>query len=228
MLRNMEMNLMLSALLLICSWGGRAQEFMSPSVNIIAELEKIKLIEERLKSQDTTVTLLNSSVEELKRENAALKTMADTFQKKLYSLQQENEARKVAFSASLLDSGTGHTGPFSSVKSPLIYKKVFSNYRNGYDSSTGIFTAPLKGVYYFRFYAHCHGGHRLSVSLYKNDQRQCSVYTHKPPTNSNAGNGIVLTVEEGDQIYTKLSANSWVYDDPGSYTSFSGFLLFPL
>ncbi|XP_022533382.2 complement component 1, q subcomponent-like 4 like isoform X2 [Astyanax mexicanus] len=207
MLRNMEMNLMLSALLLICSWGGRAQEFMSPSVNIIAELEKIKLIEERLKSQDTTVTLLNSSVEELKRENAA---------------------RKVAFSASLLDSGTGHTGPFSSVKSPLIYKKVFSNYRNGYDSSTGIFTAPLKGVYYFRFYAHCHGGHRLSVSLYKNDQRQCSVYTHKPPTNSNAGNGIVLTVEEGDQIYTKLSANSWVYDDPGSYTSFSGFLLFPL
>ncbi|KAI5612584.1 complement component 1, q subcomponent-like 4 like precursor [Silurus asotus] len=136
--------------------------------------------------------------------------------------------RKVAFSASLLASGSGHEGPYETVPSPLIYKKVVTNYGNGYDSNTGIFTAPVGGVYYFRFYAHCHADNRMAVSLYKNENIQCSVFSWKPITNGNASNGIVLTLEKGDQMFTKLWQNSWVYDDPAGYTSFSGFLLFPL
>lgn len=93
---------------------------------------------------------------------------------------------------------------------------------------TGIFTAPVKGVYYFRFYAHSHAGIKMAVSLYKNDASQCSVFSWKPVTNGNASNGIVLALEPGDQVYTKLWDKTWVFDDPNSYTSFSGFLIFPL
>ncbi|XP_036453107.1 complement C1q-like protein 3 [Colossoma macropomum] len=143
-------------------------------------------------------------------------------------LRSEIREEKVAFSASLLASGEGHTGPMNPVPSPLIYKKVSSNYGNGYDSNTGIFTAPIKGVYFFRFYAHCQGGRKMAVSLYKNDQKQCSVYSEKNEHNDNASNGTVLTLEKGDQIYTKLWEDSWVFDDPAGYTSFSGFLLFSL
>lgn len=92
----------------------------------------------------------------------------------------------------------------------------------------GVFTAPMKGVYYFRFYGHCHGGTTMAVSLLKNGETQCSVHSWKPTSNSNASNGVVLTLETGDQISTRLWANTWVYDDPASYTSFSGFLIFPL
>ncbi|XP_036453106.1 complement C1q-like protein 2 [Colossoma macropomum] len=152
-----------------------------------------------------------------------LKTVEDT----LEELKKEKE-KKVAFSASLLASGEGHTGPMKPVPSPLIYKKVSSNYGNGYDPNTGIFTAPIKGVYFFRFYAHCQGGTKMAVSLYKNDQGQCSVFHGKPEYHENASNGTVLTLEKGDRIYTKLWDDSWVFDDPNSYTSFSGFLLFPL
>ncbi|XP_062848892.1 complement C1q-like protein 4 [Trichomycterus rosablanca] len=95
--------------------------------------------------------------------------------------------------------------------------------------SYGIFTVPVRGVYFLRMYAHSHAGVRMAVRLMKNGEVQCSVYSHMPSsTNGNASNGIVLSLEKGDEIYTKLWDNSWVYDDPAGYTSFGGFLLFPL
>ncbi|KAI2667746.1 Complement C1q-like protein 4 [Labeo rohita] len=136
-------------------------------------------------------------------------------------------AKKVAFSVGLLESGTGNTGPIRTGQT-LVYKKVFSNIGGGYDSNTGVFTAPVKGAYYFKFYGHCHGGTTMAVSLLKNGQTQCSLHSWKPTSNSNASNGVVLTLETGDQIYTQLWPNTWVYDDPASYTSFGGFLIFPL
>ncbi|XP_036452567.1 collagen alpha-1(VIII) chain-like [Colossoma macropomum] len=185
-------------------------------------------MEERLRTMEERLQSKSSTEEQLQRENEALKTTVEMMQAKLESLQSIKEARQVAFSASLSASGSGHTGPFSSVESALIYRKVSANFGNGYNSETGIFTAPLKGVYYFRFYAHCHTGNKMAVSLYKNDKVQCSVFSERPWTNGNASNGIVLILEKGDQIYTKLWDESWVYDDPASYTSFGGFLLFPL
>jgi len=68
----------------------------------------------------------------------------------------------------------------------------------------------------------------MAVSLVKNGVTQCSVYAWKPVSNGNGSNGVILTLEIGDQIYTQLWKNTWVYDDPESYTSFSGFLIFPL
>lgn len=70
----------------------------------------------------------------------------------------------------------------------------------------------------------------MAVSLYKNDQQQCSVYFHKPEDNlnGNGSNGVVLTLEKDDKVYTQLWKNTWVYDDEQSFTSFSGFMLFPL
>ncbi|XP_036453103.1 complement C1q-like protein 3 [Colossoma macropomum] len=184
----------------ISAWSTQAQDLMTPTIDILGELVKLRNMEEKLKAME-------NEIQELRREKAE---------------------KKVAFSASLLASGEGHTGPMSPVPSPLIYKKVFSNYGNGYDSNTGIFTAPIKGVYFFRFYAHCQGGRKMAVSLYKNDKLQCSVYHWKVVFNTNASNGIVLTLEKEDQVYTKLWEDSWVYDDPAGYTSFSGFLLFSL
>ncbi|KAI7809302.1 hypothetical protein IRJ41_004712 [Triplophysa rosa] len=147
----------------------------------------------------------------------------------LSELKRENEARKVAFSAGLLASGTQHTGPFEDSRT-LVYQKIFSNIGNAYNSNTGIFTAPVKGVYFFRFYGHSHAANKMAVSLHKNKERQCSVYSHKPESNlnGNGSNGVVLTLEKADEVYTQLWKDSWVYDEDSSFTSFSGFMLFPL
>ncbi|KAI2667740.1 Complement C1q-like protein 4 [Labeo rohita] len=92
----------------------------------------------------------------------------------------------------------------------------------------GTFTAPVNGVYFFRFYVHAHTPNQMAVSLHKNDQLQCSVYSLKPESNANGSNGVVLSLQKGDEVYTQLWENSWVFDDGNSYTSFSGFLLFPV
>ena len=186
-------------LLLLCAGSSLAEDLYSPSVNIIAELEKLKNMDEKIKKLEETLSKVLS----------------------------ENEAKKVAFSAGLLESGTGNTGPTNAPKT-LVYKKVFSNIGSAYDSNTGVFTAPIKGAYYFRFYGHCHGGTRMAVSLLKNGATQCSLHSWKPVSNGNASNGVVLTLEIGDQISTQLWADTWVYDHPASYTSFGGFLIFPL
>nr|XP_055057511.1 complement component 1, q subcomponent-like 4 like isoform X2 [Misgurnus anguillicaudatus] len=235
------MLVVLQLLLLLCVGSSVSKDFVTPNVNIIAELEKLKKMEETIQTlQDTLDSVfinneaLKSSVRDLQyelesfqKENEALKGLVQDSQNKLDSFQKENEARKIAFSAGLLASGSGHTGPVDHQKT-LVYKKVFTNIGNAYDSNTGIFTAPVKGVYYFRFYAHSHAGTKMAVTLYKNDAPQCSVFSWKPVTNGNASNGVVLTLEPGDQVYTKLLDKTWVFDDHMSYTSFSGFLIFPL
>ncbi|KAL6489716.1 hypothetical protein MHYP_G00000610 [Metynnis hypsauchen] len=182
---------------------------------------------------DHIMTQFRDLTEELRRELREVKKLQD-LEKRLKNVEEtleemkKEKEKKVAFSASLLASGEGHTGPMKSVTSPLIYKKVFSNYGNGYSPDSGVFTAPIKGVYFFRFYAHCQGGTKMAVSLYRNDESQCSVFSWKPTHNGNATNGTVLTLEKGDRIYTKLWDETWVFDDPEGYTSFSGFLIFPL
>uniref|UniRef100_A0A8C1S5Z8 Cerebellin 5 n=1 Tax=Cyprinus carpio TaxID=7962 RepID=A0A8C1S5Z8_CYPCA len=210
----------LQMVLLLCAGSSLADDIFSPTFNIVAELEKLKNMDERIQKLEETLAKVLS-------ENEALKTTVNDLQNKLESFQKENVDKKVAFSAGLLESGTGYTGPINILKI-LVYKKVFSNIGGAYDPNTGVFTAPMKGVYYFRFYGHCHGGTTMAVSLLKNGETQCSVHSWKPTSNGNASNGVVLTLETGDQISTRLWANTWVYDDPASYTSFSGFLIFPL
>ncbi|TRY98924.1 hypothetical protein DNTS_016981 [Danionella cerebrum] len=210
----------LQLLFLLFAGSSIADDLFSPSVNIMAEIEKWKTMEERIQRLEETLTKVLS-------ENEALKTLVSDSQYNLQSLQQQNEAKKVAFSAGLLASGEGHTGPTDKQKT-LVYKKVFSNVGNAYDSNTGVFKAPVKGVYYFRFYGHSHSGITMAVSLMKNGATMCSVHDWKPQGNGNTSNGIVLILEPGDEIDTRLWKGSRVYDDPASYTSFSGFLIFPL
>uniref|UniRef100_A0A671RN77 Cerebellin 13 n=1 Tax=Sinocyclocheilus anshuiensis TaxID=1608454 RepID=A0A671RN77_9TELE len=145
---------------------------------------------------------------------------------KLESIQAENKAKKVGFSAGLLASGSQHFGPFDTRKT-LVYQKNLINTGNAYDPNTGTFTAPVNGVYFFRFYAHAHPSNQMAVCLHKNNQIQCSVFFLNPETNANGSNGVVLSLQKGDEVYTQLRENSWVFDDENSYTSFSGFLLFP-
>ncbi|KAL1006076.1 hypothetical protein UPYG_G00067530 [Umbra pygmaea] len=135
---------------------------------------------------------------------------------------------KVAFSAALGISA-GNIGPFNT-ETTLVYKKVFTNIGNYYNSSTGIFTAPVKGVYHFTFHCHTYNGIRGYIFLYKNGVAMAA--TADQPTSGdpadNGSNGLVLMLEVGDEIYMRLPINSWIYDDNDGYnlSTFNGILLF--
>ncbi|KAL6489744.1 hypothetical protein MHYP_G00000890 [Metynnis hypsauchen] len=105
---------LLSALLL-CAWGALAQEFMSPSVNIVEELAKLKNMEQRLRTMEVMLQNQRVLVEQLQTENGALKTTVETMQATLESLQ----SLKAAFCG---DHPTVENGDVTEVLGGLVLK----------------------------------------------------------------------------------------------------------
>ncbi|XP_031435281.1 uncharacterized protein LOC116223296 isoform X4 [Clupea harengus] len=95
----------------------------------------------------------------------------------------------------------------------------------------GVFTAPVRGVYYFAVFAHG-GGHAYrptAVALHKNDELAVVAYSQQPSLSISPSNGASLLLEVGDVVYVKLVLGAWVYDSSLShFNTFSGHLLFPM
>ncbi|XP_014027563.1 complement C1q-like protein 2 isoform X1 [Salmo salar] len=134
----------------------------------------------------------------------------------------------VAFSAAL-GIKAGSIGPFNT-ETTLVYKKIFANIGNHYKPTTGIFTAPVRGLYHFTFYCHVTGANPGYVFLYKNGERIAATADHASSGDraDNGSNGLVLMLEVGDQVYMSLGTNSRIYDDDNGYnlSTFNGILLF--
>ncbi|XP_050992819.1 adiponectin-like [Labeo rohita] len=167
----------------------------------------------------TSATL--SEVQQKEKEVQAKKTEHLTIEESSALLASEY---KVAFAASL--GPGGNVGPFTT-DITLVYKEVFVNEGRAYNSATGIFTAPVNGVYYFAFSGHNYSSKPMGLSLYKNGKLMITVYNHPQGARyETASNSISLTLEKGDQVYMRLYANTWVVDSENDHTTFTGHLLF--
>ncbi|KAJ0022997.1 hypothetical protein NQD34_015131, partial [Periophthalmus magnuspinnatus] len=134
---------------------------------------------------------------------------------------------KVAFSLGLTDNG--NIGPFSTAVT-LKFSKVFTNFGQAYNPHTGVFTAPVHGVYYFQFRLFCHSVHKYTgVIIYHNSNRVTMTVGYSYDNGYvDVVNGLVLELEKGDVVYLNLPVNYVVYDSVDNHSTFSGFLIFPL
>ncbi|XP_033973595.1 COP1-interactive protein 1-like isoform X9 [Trematomus bernacchii] len=204
-------------------------------------LARVTASENKSTALESRMSSSEKEVEELQRENAdllarvtasenkstALESRMSSSEKEVEELQRENADRpQVAFSAGLTDAGS--VGPFTT-PTTLKYSKVFTNIGQAYNPTTGIFTAPVRGVYYFRF--NVWENRDLvwtAVELYHNDQRKMRLSDHNDGSGLvSASNSMVLQLEKGDVVYIVLSLNYAVWDDSHNRMIFSGFLLFP-
>ncbi|XP_049319321.1 uncharacterized protein LOC125780956 isoform X21 [Astyanax mexicanus] len=190
----------------------------------VEELKKKS--EEKLNDLKTS---LNNEVEILKKENQEslkdLKNSLKITENNVEILKKENQERKVVFSASLSGGESANHGPYSTDVT-LVYKHVFINIGNAYNPVTGIFTAPVRGVYEFKIYAFGLGGRTMSVVLQKNGHHVTGAYVHQQPNVVNSSNGVSLLLEVGDVVCVKVRANDWVHDSTFHHTTFSGQMLF--
>uniref|UniRef100_A0A671VTN4 Complement C1q-like protein 4 n=1 Tax=Sparus aurata TaxID=8175 RepID=A0A671VTN4_SPAAU len=131
----------------------------------------------------------------------------------------EKGKTEVAF-GTMLERGGVH-GPFKTDVT-LAYNKVFTNIGGAYDSSTGVFTAPFAGVYYFTFFYQA-AKKDTKLELFKNSQVVVRTSEEKASydTNDSGGNAVVLQLKERDEVYLRMAANCeiWAGDH---HTSFSG------
>ncbi|XP_071331108.1 uncharacterized protein [Trachinotus anak] len=186
-----------------------------------AQTAELAVAQQRFNTLQQRLTDSERDVEELEKQQEGQKAIVQ-------QLQDTNRVRKLAFSASLLASGEGNTNAEDFVQ--LIYRNVFTNIGNHYNSHTGYFTAPVRGVYYFRFTGHvAHTDWGTGMRIVKNGHSM--VFTGERHTTStdpedSISNGVVLQLEVGDVVSVQLSGDVW--DDHYHRTTFSGFLLFLL
>uniref|UniRef100_A0A674NWW8 C1q domain-containing protein n=1 Tax=Takifugu rubripes TaxID=31033 RepID=A0A674NWW8_TAKRU len=133
---------------------------------------------------------------------------------------------KVAFSAGLTDSGS--VGPFDE-GTTLIFSKPFSNVGGAYNQSTGVFTAPVRGLYFFSFTAGDYLRGYTGLYLYRNNKPVLfNLGLNNHGGHASMSSGVVLMLEEGDVVCLHLPASYRLYDDFQNLSCFSGFLLFSL
>ncbi|XP_076828945.1 complement C1q-like protein 2 [Brachyhypopomus gauderio] len=125
----------------------------------------------------------------------------------------------------------GKTGPYNK-SSILIHEHAITNIGNAYNTITGIFTAPVKGVYFFTFttFSWMVEGH-IGVSLYKNDEEVLLIWEHqdKGDNEDYASNSVTLILKQGDKVYMNLPKGFQVASSiKSNIHTFSGFLLHQL
>uniref|UniRef100_A0A671Y0T0 Complement C1q-like protein 2 n=1 Tax=Sparus aurata TaxID=8175 RepID=A0A671Y0T0_SPAAU len=143
---------------------------------------------------------LKSILGELKAELQKTKEQLD-------DLKKEVRGNRVAFGANL--GINGNIGPIN-IDITLVYKNVFSN-TGSYNPATGIFTAPVKGIYYFSVSGHNESTRPMGLRLMKNGKQMVIVYNHPAGRrHETATNSMTLQLEVGDQVYVRLRVHTWV------------------
>ncbi|XP_062300604.1 caprin-2-like isoform X7 [Scomber scombrus] len=201
--------------------------------------EKLENLETKLR--DTEIRQINSDsqIAELKNQGKLI-IESDAKLKETETRLQDSETRlnnsenqimdlrkkertKVIFSAAA--GGSGNIGPFNT-DTTLIYRAVITNIGGAYSQYTGIFTAPVAGVYYFTLFHHAGKKYGTVLYLYKNNQQVIMTQNHPAvhETAHNGANAVFLQLQPGDQVYVNMTANSHVYGTD-HHTTFSGFLV---
>uniref|UniRef100_A0A3B4WC75 Cerebellin 17 n=1 Tax=Seriola lalandi dorsalis TaxID=1841481 RepID=A0A3B4WC75_SERLL len=138
------------------------------------------------------------------------------------------DSAKVAFYAALTNSGK--VGPHNTPK-VLRFSKVFTNIGKAYSPTTGFFTAPVKGLYFFRFTVCSHRNEHIimAVKLFHNGR---SIMYNLQTWDNGYGhfeymsNAVILELNVSDELHLVLPEGGQIYDNGNNHSTFSGFLLF--
>jgi len=113
----------------------------------------------------------------------------------------------------------------------LTFTGSLCNVGGGLDVDSGVFTAPVGGMYFFMFHIATHDNKKALLSIRKNGEEIASIFdqNHKDNhKNSMAGQTIILDCQRGDEVVVYAYTGTWLADFPmNHYTHWVGILLKP-
>nr|XP_022292394.1 protein lava lamp-like [Crassostrea virginica] len=136
-----------------------------------------------------------------------------------------NTKSKIAFSAGIPSYDDNWTG------STLVFPDIIYSEGKGYDSNTGVFTAPTEGTYLFyisiqsayRKYIYLdivlNGSSKVRSMAFYGSGRTISIY-------QTGTNLVILHLTVGDRVWVKRTDGTGYYSDSGHVCTFSGIRLY--
>lgn len=105
------------------------------------------------------------------------------------------------------------------------YDSLLTNVGGAYDKSTGIFTAPYRGIYTISCSLLSSTSNYVHLDIMKNGKKISIVYSASG-TNPHSAQTLQLLLDKGDNIWIQNhSGNKASLHDHGSYNLFSGVLI---
>nr|XP_004661898.2 cerebellin-3 [Jaculus jaculus] len=110
----------------------------------------------------------------------------------------------------------------------IYFDQVLVNEGGAFDRASGSFVAPVRGVYSFRFHVvKVYNRQTVQVSLMLNTWPVISAFANDPDvTREAATSSVLLPLDPGDRVSLRLRRGNLL--GGWKYSSFSGFLIFPL
>lgn len=126
---------------------------------------------------------------------------------------------KIGFTAGITTLSSTWAG------STLVFPHVVTNNGNGYNPSTGTFTAPTDGTYVFFLTVTPHELNALYLDIVQNGVSKVRSMSHGFSRYQMGSNMAVLQLDEGDSVWIRRLAGQSYYSYSVPVTTFSGFRL---
>ena len=128
---------------------------------------------------------------------------------------------RIGFTA-LTSTHQMHMGVDQAVQFP----KIVTNNGNGFDQNTGIFRAPVSGLYLFSASMVSHSGLELRCALVHNGNTVAYIFAGDDTTHSMGSKSILLYLSPNDDVWVKVIHESdSVYGF--AWSSFMGVMISP-
>ncbi|XP_028277036.1 collagen alpha-1(VIII) chain-like [Parambassis ranga] len=198
------------------------------AASLAVQKEEIKSLQRQNTEHVANLEKQNTESTQLRKQLQEQVTNLEKQKTETEQLKQQLQAKQVAFSASLLPNDQSEiVGPFNT-HNPLIFKRVVTNIGNAYSPHTGIFTAPVRGLYHFEWHIGDHGSQPTGAVLFRNSEHIYIAYEHQPSHFSSGSNAATLQLNPGDQVFLRQWVNSQIFDNGNHHTTFSGHLVFTM
>ena len=104
------------------------------------------------------------------------------------------------------------------------FDDVTVNRGNGYDPSTGVFTAPRKGLYHISCSIMAYSNHDVHFQLNKNDAAHTYAYSNNGGHTTSTINAIV-EMKKGDRVFIKHRVSKSQKISGSLHSTFSGYFM---
>ena len=123
------------------------------------------------------------------------------------------------FTVGVTSSSSSWTGDI------LVFPHVITNNGNGYNPSTGKFTASKKGTSVFYVNVNAYRSNSVYFDIVHDGVSKVRTMSHSSASYQTGTNMVVLALNKGDSVWVKRDSGNGFFTYSVPLTTFSGFLL---